>query len=761
MGKLNFLTGALVSAGVVTLSGAACAQDAAAPQAAASAPQAAASAPEAPEADASASKDKLQTVYVTANKRLQSDSKVSASLAVVSSDEIKEKGILNAAALTDQMPNVQIGGGNFNSMEIVIRGIGSSLNSEIGNPEAAFHVDGIYIGRPQGATATFFDLDRVEVLRGPQGTLYGRNANAGAINLVSKKPTSKLEGEVDVQVGDYNDHQVDAMVNVPVNDALSLRAVVSSAKHDGYFSATVLPTGASERVNDQDNLSGRVSALLKFSPSASWLLTADASKDKGVGPGAQILVDGKPKSGAIDLLVPGLVNDHGSGITSTLNVGLGPVDVTYLYGHRVSNGDDSSSIAEAGLFYVRENKFTQNSHELRFSSNGTGPLQWVAGLYDFKEDGRVDQPLYLAGQASDLGLPAALDPVLAAPAATCAPLPACLLYEEFKQSSVISGSKAAFGQATYSLTPDWRAILGLRYNRDDASRVGETAMPLANLAGQANPINDASVSSSKATYRVGVEHDLSPTQMIYASVATGYKAGGFNDGNQISPTTPGYNPSLYFKPEEITSVEGGIKGKFLDNRLRLGASAFYYDYTNLQVASVVNLQLETTNAASARVKGLEFEGVAVTSEDGRLNFGLGLLDSKYQKYTTAGGADYDGHTLDRAPKVTLTLGYTQDWDFESGRTLSAYLGSRYTSSYTLTDPGAPTYTATSFVQPSRTKTDFSLTYAGVNDRWNVQAFVKNIENKTSMTSLTTVAQGAEYVYQSDPRTYGMRASYKF
>ncbi len=759
MGKLNFLTGALVSAGVVTLSGTACAQDAAAPQVAA--PQSAASAPEAPDASAKAPKDKIQTVYVTANKILQSDSKVSASLAVVTAEELKDKGVGSAAALTDQMPNVQIGGGNFNSMEIVIRGIGSSLNSEIGNPESAFHIDGIYIGRPQGATATFFDLERVEVLRGPQGTLYGRNANAGAINLVSNKPGSKLAGEVDVQVGNHNERQVDAMVNVPVNDALALRAVVSSAKHDGYFSATVLPTGENEKTNDQDNLSGRISALLKFSPSASWLLTADASKNTGLGPGAQILVNGAPKSGPIDLLTPGLVNDHGSGITSTLNVDLGAVNVTYLYGHRLAATDDGSSIASVGLFYVRDTKFTQNSHELRFSSSKPGPLQWVAGLYDYKESGNVDQPLYLAGQASDLGLPAALNPVLAEPAATCAPLPACLLYEEFKQSSVINESKAAFGQATYSLTSDTRAILGLRYNRDEASRVGVTEMPLANLAGAANPINDASVTSSKATYRVGLEHDLSPTQMIYASLATGYKAGGFNDGNQISPTTPGYNSALYFKPEEIKSLEAGIKGKFLDGGLRLGASAFYYDYTNLQVASIVNFQLETTNAASAKVKGLEFEGTAITSENGRLDFGLGLLDSKYQQYTTAGGADYSGHRLDRAPRVTLTLGYTHSWDFDDGKSFSAYLGSRYTSSYTLTDPGAPTYTATSFVQPSRTKTDFSLTYSGVDERWKVQAFVKNIENKTSITSLTTVAQGAEYVYLSDPRTYGLRASYKF
>ncbi len=756
MNKLNLLTAALASAGVLTLSGTARAQDVNTPQAQTAAP---------PDAGASASaaapKDKLMTVLVTANKRLQSDSKVSASLAVVGADELKDKGVANAAALTEQMPNVQIGGGNFNSMEIVIRGIGSSLNSEIGNPEAAFHIDGIYIGRSQGATAAFFDLDRVEVLRGPQGTLYGRNANAGAINVVTRKPTSRLEGEVDAEIGDYETRKLDAMVNVPVASALSLRAVVSSAKHDGYLPATVVADNEVIGKDDQDDLSARISALLKPSTSVSWLLTADTDRNSGYGPTSQLLVDGQlPAHRSASVVNAQGIHEHGNGLTSDLGVKLGSVDLTYLYGHRVADSNDAGSVATAGVFYTRETEFVQNSHELRFSSTGAGPLQWVGGLYFYSENGQVDEPLYLAGQASSLGLPAALNPVLAAPAATCAPLAACLPYEHFEQGSVVSDSKAAFGQATYSLTSDWRAILGLRYNRDHASRVGKTVM-FGDLLGAPDPINDASVSSSKPTYKIGLEHDLSPTQMVYASLSTGYKAGGFNDGNQISTTTPGYNADLYFKPEQITSLEGGIKGRFLDGNVRLGASAFYYDYSNLQVASVENLTLVTTNAAKATVKGLEFEGVAVTSPDGKLSFGLGLLDSRYKQYITAGGTDYRGHTLDRAPKATLTLGYTHDWDLEGGQLVSAYLGTRYSSSYTLTDPGAATYGARSFVQPSSTKTDFVLTCAGVDERWKVQAFVKNAENKTTMTALTTVGQNGEYVYLSDPRTYGVRASYKF
>lgn len=768
MSKLKSMSAALVSAGMSTLANLSCAQEPASMPAAVAATEAqpdATAIDTTPWKGTNREKDKLGTVLVTANKVLQSSSKVAASLAVLSAEELKDKGVSSAANLTDHIPNIQIGQGNLNGMEIVIRGIGSSANTEVGDPEAAFHVDGIYLGRPQGAQVPFFDLDRVEVLRGPQGTLYGRNANAGAINVISKRPGARLEGEVDVQVGNYNTRKLDAMINVPLSEALAMRAVVSSSKHDGYTKARVLGSAQVVGQDDLDAQSARLSAQLKISPAATWLLVADGYRKSGYGPATMHLINGQVSSKTdINVFLPGNVDDKGHGLTSELKLGLGAADLTYLYGHRQADSDILGSSVAAGVFNNLESHFKQNSHEIRLSSATKGRLQWVTGLYRYKETGNVDQRIYIPGAATVLGLPATVSALLASPASTCEQLAACFEVMATINGPAVVTSKAAFGQLTYALTPAWRATVGLRYNEDARSRQGQTVQ-LQGKAGLPATMNDASVSSSKATYKLGIEHDLSPTRMAYATVSTGYKSGGFNNGNQISPTTPGYNTSLYFKPEEITALEAGVKGRFLDGKLRLGASVFYYDYTDLQVASVVgqgnNLVLLTTNAAKARIRGAELEGAGAVSEHARVNFGLGLLDSKYLRYITAGGTDYGGHRLDRAPKATLSLGYTYDWELEGGALISAYVGARYTSSYTLTDPGSPSYGATSFTQAATTKSNLVLTWSGRDNRWKIQAFVNNIENERSMTSLTSVTRSAELTHLSEPRTAGLRASYRF
>jgi iron complex outermembrane receptor protein len=240
--RLNFLAAALASAGVLTLCGPAIAQ-----QTAGDAPAVENAGDVKKEKPAA---EQLPEVIVTAQKRLQSSSKVPVALSVITADDLKSKGISTAADLTNNVPNVLIGQGVSGGMEITIRGLGNSDNSERGDPQTAFHIDGIYLGRPQGAGATFFDVERVEVLRGPQGTLYGRNANAGAINVITKKPSAKLEGEVNGEIGTYGEQKTDAMLNVPVSDSFALRAVISSQKHDGY---TDTATTANGYLRDRDD----------------------------------------------------------------------------------------------------------------------------------------------------------------------------------------------------------------------------------------------------------------------------------------------------------------------------------------------------------------------------------------------------------------------------------------------------------------------------------------------------------------------------
>jgi iron complex outermembrane receptor protein len=679
----------------------------------------------------------LPEVTVTAQKRLQSSSKVPVALSVVDGDDVKSKGIATIANLTDLVPNVQIGMGSNNGMEITIRGIGNADNTERGDPQAAFHIDGIYIGRPQAAGATFFDIERVEVLRGPQGTLYGRNANAGAINVISRKPSNKFEGTVSAEIGTWGAAKLEGMVNVPVSESFALRVVVSKQKHDGYADTANATTGFSRDRDDQDNTSVRVQGLLRFSPTASLRVGVDASKDKGAGSAAYDITGGVlPSSRTLNTQIEGKLNNKNSGVFSELKFGLGAVDVVYLYGHRSGTRDEENSLGAApNLYGFYSSSQKQDSHEVRVSSAEAGALQWVLGAYAFKEVGR--------NLDFDVMLPAAFGGGRAI---------------HFVQDPAISKSNALFGQATYALSPEFRATLGLRSTSDQKSREGQTRVGPADT-----PIgvvgNSAAGKWTSSTYRIGAEYDLSPTRMVYAGVSTGYKAGGFNDGNSVVGD-PNYNPSLYYKPETITAFEGGIKGRFFENKVQLGASAFYYDYADLQKSAAVNNSLVTLNAGKASVKGVEVEGRAAVSAAGRVNFAIGLLSAKYKQYTSPSGQNLSGKSLDRAPKATVTLGYTHSWELPSGASLSAYAGMRYSTSYVLSDTGTPAQAPIFYTQPSFTRSDLTVTYSSADDRWSAQAFVKNLENKGQLTGLFTNG-GSSYANLSEPRTVGVRASVKF
>lgn len=679
----------------------------------------------------------LKEVTVTAQKRVQASSKVPLALSVVDGEDIKSKGVSTLANITDLVPNVMMGVGNANGMEITIRGIGSSDNTERGDPEAAFHIDGVYIGRPQGAGATFFDVERVEILRGPQGTLYGRNANAGAINVIPNKPSNKFEGTVATEVGNWGSTKLEGMVNVPVSEDFALRAVVSQQKHDGYADTANATTGFSQDRDDKNNLSGRIQGLMRFSPTASLRVAIDTSHDTGAGRAMYDITNGVlPTSRTLNTQVEGKLNNKSSGLVSELKYGLGTTDLVYLFGHRESDRSEVNSLGAAPSVYATYGEtFKQDSHELRLSSADAGALQWVLGAYYYKE---VGHNLDL-----DVLLPAAFGGGRAI---------------HFVQDPATSESTAVFGQATYALSPVLRATLGLRTTTDNKAREGQTRVgPTDTPIGVVG--NSAAGKWTSSTYHVGAEYDLSPTQMAYATVSTGFKAGGFNDGNGVVGD-PNYNASLYYKPETITSYEAGVKGRFFGNRVQLGASAFYYDYADLQKSAAVNNSLVTVNAGQASVSGVELEGRAKVGEAGRVNFAIGLLSAKYKQYTAPNGQDLAGQSLDRAPDTTITLGYTHNWDLSSGARLSAYAGTRYSTSYVLSDTGTQTQAPRFYTQESFTRSDVTLNYSSVDDRWSAEAFVKNIEDKGQVASLFTNG-GSSYATLTDPRTVGIRGTFKF
>lgn len=679
----------------------------------------------------------VEEVIVTAQKVAQPASKTPVSLTAISGDALRAAGAVDATALTALAPSIQMGN-QGGKLEIAIRGVSSLDGTEKGDPSASFNIDGAYIGRPEAQVGSFFDLERVEVLRGPQGTLYGRNSTAGAINLITNKPSDKLQGSFDVDVGNHNDRRVDAMLNVPVNQSLAFRAAISSNQRDTFLN----PGPNTVPLQDQDNLAARLHALLTFSSDTSLLLTYEHSHIGGKGASPLPITNffsGTPLSNGNDLANPVYVdrgsatqltaankfidaNNHTNNSTnafrSEFKTTLGPVDLTYQFATLRSSLDEADNGTYFGfpLYSSIAGQSSQKTNELRFNSTGDGPLKWVAGVYMFSENINRDTTYFTQTPG----------PLIAVPF-----LPV-----------VHNRSKAAFGQVTYSLQPDLRFTVGLRTTHDQ--KYGSD--PLAGSA--TGPGYTAGVSSSKINYRLGAEYDLSKAVMLYGSLSTGYKAGGYNDTD-----------GSHYKPETLTSTEIGIKGRFLDNKLRLSADVFNYSYKDLQLTSVVcaagsaaaNCGSDTTNAANASVQGIEAEGLYSFNASNKVNFGLSLLRSKFKDYNPTLTTSWAGEKLDRSPS-SLLLGYTHILPLNGGGDLNFHIGTHFSSSYYISDPSV----AVRYTQPSYHKTDLSFTYTSPGDTYHVQAYVRNLENTITIESFIPSS-----FYVGDPRTFGVRVGAAF
>jgi iron complex outermembrane receptor protein len=605
----------------------------------------------------------------------------------------------------------------------------------------------------------FFDLDRIEVLRGPQGTLYGRNATAGAINLITNKPTHKLEGKVGFELGNYSTRRYDGVLNIPLGDVWAFRAALNANKHDTYLN----PGPNRIPLESQDDKSARLHLLGKFSDTASLLLTAEHNKIGGGGVSPVPLTNfftGTP-TGTLPFTAPGRGNDllnpvyvdrgsdaqrtagwefkqdanqHRDNFANSLRAefktALAGTELTYQTAQMRMHLDQLNNGVYFGFPFTNSNNGDAKavSHELRLNSTGTGPLRWVAGLYHFNEDVFRDSQ-YNTYVTAPFGQLIVNLPFLA---------------------SINNKSKAVFGQATYALRDDTRVTLGLRHTKDGKSGYdplsGAAAVPPATTSAKAYAVD---VDFNNTSWKVGIDHDVMRNVMLYASVSTGYKSGGFNAEADTG----------VYKPETLTSFEAGVKGRFFENRLQVAANAFHYDYKDQQLTITTcrtndpaTCHSFTSNAANSVVDGLEIESKMRVGAGGELRATIAATDAKYKNYHPGTNIDYSGRKLDRAPTSTIGLGYTHRWLLENGGEVSATVGTRHSTSYYLSDPTQDIR----YRQPSFRKSDASIGYDSASGKWNVQLFVKNIEDEITIQSRVPGS-----FFTSDPRTYGVRASYNF
>jgi iron complex outermembrane receptor protein len=721
-------------------------------------------------AQTSPSSDGIQEVVVTAQRTAAPEARTPVTMSVVTAEELDKLGLDTPGALAARLPNTYLEN-SYDGLRITIRGVSSNDPTEKGDPSAAFMVDGVYIARPQSQNAAFFDVDRIEVLRGPQGTLYGRNTTAGVVNVITRAPSDRFEGAAAVTLGDYATRKLEAMVNVPVNDALALRAAVSANQHDPYL-RNGQGTGYRPGL-DRDDRAARLSAKLNFSRDASLLVRIDGSRDdtdndsavpdtnfyRGIDAGQPAWRDASTKERLTNrYIAPNIAPQQGfshkstEGLSAELNwdLGLGTLswvgshrrfehDYLYNYYYRVVPG------LALGVVQPFHGDYVQDSHELRLASHGGGRLSVQGGLYWFHERTRDNYDFQGLGA---IGLPP---------------------HYVFDVDPVASSSRAVFGQATYELVPGLRATAGARATRDEKSHdtlIGYQQAPAFNPATDLRQPDVGTLSTNKTTWRLGLDYDLAPGTLLYGSIATGYKAGGFNDGCAVGTTSRGFAclsalalpaSSLFYQPETVRAWEAGFKSRFWHNRASLNLAAFYYDYRNLQLSSEIvqangSPAYETTNAGQAAVRGIEADGQALFGGADRITYALTLLDAHYRSYAPDGVHSFAGVKLDRAPSRTLSLGYEHHWMLDGGR-VTAGLDTRLSSSYVLTIPSQLLV----YRIPGHSESDLRLAWAPARARWSVQARVRNLENEVRPLTIG----GTGLTVPSDPRTADVRVDYRF
>lgn len=744
-----------------------------------------------------------EEIIVTANRTESLLSKTPLAVSAIGSEGLRDQGITDATGLADAVPNLAVDRVSGNGLQITIRGVSSSDVSEKGDPSAAFLTDGIYIARPQAVEVALYDLERVEVLRGPQGTLYGRNTTAGLINAISARPKDEFQASADLVYGNFDTLQATAMVNVPLGENIAIRAAANYSRRDNY-----VDEGASLPSLDpgKKDLSFRLGAKFDFGERVRLYLKGDYSEMKGnpqtsvalanfyqmpiVGPAAG-------QRGATPLYLAGrdshdyralgfIQNSKASsdnntwGVHGELEVDLADnLTATYLGGYREFTRDETQRGYVGRLLFgpfagqypleaTFDGDYRQQSHELRLAYN-SDRLKAQAGVYYFREESDVDFLLF----GTRFFRPGQRGFIFG-----------------FSQHPTISKTLGIFGQATYSLTDSLRLTGGIRYTTDDKSRVGATINhanltdPLdyttGTLPGVTNPgspatgfqpvrdsLNNAAVSYNKITWKVGLDYDLTSDTLLYANVSTGYKAGGFNEGclaGQTNCFQPAPANVLFYNPETLTAYEVGVKAN-LSRAVKLTGSYFHYDYSNLQLSRIDATFcggpcLVISNAGKAKIDGVEFEALIQPSPRNRFDFAVNWLNARYADYAITPGVNFAGEKLDRSPEWTATVGYRYTLPIGGGG-LEFGVRTRISDSYQLISNAARTF----FRQPSFTKTDLTLTYTAPNDRFYLQAYAKNLENAITLASATLSANFPSFTdgnaQFADPRTYGVRAGFKF
>ena len=760
--------------------------------------------------------NELPEITVTAQRQTENAQRAAIAISVIQGSDLLNAGITKVDRLGEFAPALTVEPTSTGNL-LFMRGVGNFNVVTGGDPTIAFNYDGVYIGRITSTIGMFYDLERIEVLKGPQGTLYGRNATGGTINVLPAPPKlGERSGHASVSLGNYKAVTTEAALNAPIGDNSAFRISANWAKHDGYLK---------DGTSDEDTKSARLQFKTQLTPALNMRIAADYSQVGGMGSSVSYLSSYayNPALGAYTIRPSGLSVSEGIfspasqafrtsvrlvpagrnldalspfpfqdnthyGVNAEINyelAGLGTLTVTPAY--RKSSLNYLSGAA--AFMYRQHEKDEQNSLEARLSGKKFGIFDYTIGGYYFDESIDAKTVLSISFQG-----------VFLAP-------------------NITTRSTAPFGRLTAHLSDTLRVVGGLRYTTDNKTFKqtttgvtipcvagappncpnavliplvdGFAALPYATLPVAGGPpaplgtgallvrtdrVDNSRLKNSKLTGRAAIEYDVAPESLFYASFENGYRSGGFSAAQGFET----------FQPEKLAAYTFGLKNRFLNKRVQLNLEAFSWDYKDQQIQHV-GLDTRgitanfTQNIGQSKIKGLEVEGRLLATPTTLLSTTVQYLDAKtltfvYQQAFSATSSPLTGCAVRRrtdnpalvdvdcsgfpnynSPKWTVNLAAQQ----------TVYLSNDFKVVF-----GADTqyktkrYTGFSYLPEQIVGTTWNsnaqVSFGPDDERWSIAAYVRNIEdNRNAVFSSFHPIANITTAGTTAPRTFGMRFTAKF
>ncbi len=732
----------------------------------------------------------LEEVVVTAQKREESLQETPIAVSAFTASAIENKGIENISEVADFTPNLVFDttspvSGLSSGAVVFIRGIGNTDFSLTTDPGVGIYVDGVYMSRSAGGVLDVLDIERIEVLRGPQGTLFGRNTIGGAINVTSRRPAEVLGGKVELTAGNFNRIDFRGSIDIPITENLLSTLAISRKNRDGYVDRVL----AGGELGDEDKISFR--GTLVYEPSDSWdfQLSVDhtqideqsaASTLAGFTAGAGTLgyalaTFGDIPSGLADLAkyVTDGEDDHSfatgptgtqldiSGMSLASNFHAENFDIKYTLAYRETNGEffrDPDNSPHAITHTLNPDyDHEQISHELQITGTAFGgQLKYAGGIYYFEEEGtdNVFVPVFLPTPDLAAGFPATIS----------------------NFAEVDNTSEAAYLQLSWSLSDTVSITGGIRHTSDDKG-FDYTQFIGADMAGNPLPFFPGAInqydmfspgllplvgngsgstedSFEETTFKFGIDAKLADDTLLYYSFSQGFKSGGF-----VLRYVESVPDIRSFEPETIDSHEIGVKWQGWDDRMRINAALFYAEYDEVQVTFFDSLGGPiTANAGEVELKGFELEVTALLSDNLQLDMGYGYTDGAYNKINPITGLSLtisDSAKLVNTPKNNFNLGLEYSIPV-SGNELAIRVDYAYTDEIFNDSQNSP------FLFQDSYDTWNASARLDIGEDLDLVVFVKNLTDERYIESGdSNFGLGFHEANYNRPREYGATLRYRF